>query len=132
MRATVGILGILGLSVAVASAQAPTRVNSPQRRAVLLPPQAIHPSELPGVARAAAEELTPNPAMTPVVRPSGDATPTAPGWLSGTDSNVRQASGTGGNQSMVRPLAPRTTGTRDESSAVTKGIEKLKSFGKGG
>ena len=82
--------------------------------------------------RAAAEELPNNPAMTPVVRPTGQAGATAPGWLSGTDSNVRPAAGTGGNQSMVRPLTPRTHGAKDESSVVAKGIEKLKSFGKGG
>lgn len=130
MRATVGILGILGLSVAVASAQAPSNAHPPQRRATLLPPVAIHPSELPGVARAAAEEL--NPPMTPLTRTSGPAVATAPGWLSGTDSNVRPAAGTGGNQSPVRHAAPRTAVANDESSMVSRGLDKLKgSFNKG-
>jgi hypothetical protein len=126
MRATVGILGILGLSVAVASAQAPPSAHPPQRRAVLLPPVAVHPSELPGVARAAAEELSPNPAMTPVVRPGGPAVATAPGWLSGTDSNVRPAAGTGGNPSALRNATPRSAIANEESSVISRGLEKLK------
>ncbi len=124
MRATVGILGILGLTVAVASAQAPPSAHPPQRRATLLPPVAIHPSELPGVARAAAEELTPS--MTPVARPGSPAVATAPGWLSGTDSNVRPAAGTGGHQSPVRHAAPRTASANDASSMLSRGLEKLK------
>jgi hypothetical protein len=126
MRATVGILGILGLSVAVATAQSPSTAHTrpPQRRAVLLPPQAIHPSEIPVIARAAAEELAPS--MTPVVRSTSQAGATAPGWLNGTDSNVRPASGTGGNNNSVRPLSPRTSGGKDASGVIAKGIEKLK------
>jgi len=126
MRATVGILGILGLSVAVAAAQAPTNDRPPQRRAILLPPQAVSPSDFPGIARAAAEELPANPAMTPVVRPTRQAAQTAPEWLSGTDANVRPASGTNSGQSMVRPLKPRSAASKDDSSLLSQGLEKLK------
>jgi hypothetical protein len=133
MRATVGILGILGLSVAVASAQAPTNDRPPQRRAILLPPQAISPSDFPGIARAAADELPANPAMTPVVRPTRQAAPTAPEWLNGTDANVRPASGTSSGQSMVRPLTPRSSPSKDDSSLLGQGLDKLKgTFGKSG
>ena len=128
MRAIVGILSILGLSitVAVAAAQAPRTASAPQRRAILLPPEPLPASELPRVARAVAEDLWTEPAMTPVVRPTARNTATGPGWLNGTDPNVRPASGVGGNQSQPRPVTPRNAVAKDEPSFMSKGLDKLK------
>ena len=128
MRATVGILSILGLSisVAVAAAQAPRSTNAPQRRAILLPPEPLPAGELPRVVRAAAEDLTDEPVMTPVVRPTTRNTPNGPGWLNGTDPNVRPAGGIGGNESPVRSSTPRNASAKDEPSMFSRGLDKLK------
>ena len=128
MRVTVGIFGIvlLGATVAVATAQAPASGSVNQRRARLLPPETLHPAELQIVARTAPDDVPTNPTMTPVVRPASRASANSPGWLNGTDPNVRPASGTGTPGSQVRPLTSRTDGTKDESSLVSKGLDKLK------
>jgi len=128
MRATVGILSILGLSitVAMATAQAPRSMSAPQRRAILLPPEPLAAAELPRVARATAEELPSEPAMTPVVRPAARTAATGPGWLNGMDPNVRPASGVGTQPSSVRPINSRNAAPKDEPSLVSKGLGKLK------
>lgn len=132
MRVTVGILSIVGLSISVAAspAQAPRGPASQQRRATLLPPEAVHPSEVPGVARAAAEELPPNPAMTPVVRSAQKGGAVSPAWLAGTDAHVRPAGGTVGAQPQVRPLTPRTS--KEDPTFAAKGLDKVRgAFGAG-
>jgi hypothetical protein len=126
MRVTVGILSIVGLSISVAAspAQAPRGPAAPQRRATLLPPEAVHPSELPAVARAAAEELPANPAMTPVPRSAQKGGAVSPAWLAGTDAQVRPAGGTVGAQPQVRPLTPRTS--KDDASPASKGLDRMR------
>src|SRR5262245_56873251 len=102
MRVRIGIVGVLGfgLSVTVALAQQP----GGQRRATLLPPQPLEPSEMPPVARGAAEDLPPFPGSTPVNRP---AVAGGPAWLNSTDPNVQPAGATVGNTKQpVRPLTP--------------------------
>jgi hypothetical protein len=118
----VGVLG-LGLTVAVAAAQAP---NAPRRGATLLAPQAIHPSELPTVARATPEEVPAQPAMTPVTRTLTKAPASGPDWLNGTDPNVRPAGGTAGSRQPVRPLVLPMGNAKDEPSYLSKGLDKLK------
>ena len=130
MRATVGILTILGLSVsvAVAPAQAPRSATAPQRRAILLPPVPLPPSELPRVARAAAEELSDEPAMTPVVRPTNRTTSSGPAWLNGTtsDPNIRPAGGVGVYRPGTILQVAGSSRPKEEPSVLAKGFDKLK------
>ena len=127
MRATVGIAGLLGLgfTIAVAAAQTPVGRGAPQRAAILLPPQPLHPSELPLIARAAPEDLPAYAGMTPVTRPLTKAEPSGPGWLNGTDANVRPASGTLGTRPRVGSLSSPSS-PKDEQSSVSIGFDKLK------
>lgn len=106
------------LLVALASA-CPAVAQSP-RAATLLPPQPLGPGERAPVARAAMDD-PPTFATTPVNRPANpQPRPAGPAWLH--DSNVRPASG----QVAARPPAP--TPARDQPSAITRGIDKIKTF----
>jgi hypothetical protein len=87
MRITIGIVGVLGLGASVTAAlgQGP---GTGQRGAMLLPPQRADATEVI-VARGSADDLPPFPGSTPV-RPMQQAA-SGPGWLNGTDTNVRPA-----------------------------------------
>lgn len=130
MRATVGILTILGLTVtvAVAPAQAPRNATAPQRRAILLPPVPLPPSEFPRIARASAEDLSGEPAMTPVVRPTNLSATSGPVWLNGasTDPNIRPAGGVGDYRPGSVLQVAGSTRPKDEPSLLSKGYDKLK------
>ncbi len=127
MRATVGIAGLLGLAltVAIAAAQAPAGAGATPRAATLLPPQPLQASELPLIARAAPEDLPAYSGMTPVTRPLTKSEPAGPGWLNGTDSSVRPASGTAGTRPPVGSLSSRGS-PKEDQSFVSKGLDKLK------
>jgi hypothetical protein len=128
MRVTVGIVGFLGLgvTVAIATAQPPGGTGTTRRSATLLPPQPLHPSEVPAIARASAEELPAAFGTTPVTRPIVKNPAHGPGWLDGTDTNVRPAGGTAGGRQPTRPLATPIGSPGEEPSLVSKGVDKLK------
>jgi hypothetical protein len=121
MRVTVGIVGVLGLglTVAVAAAQAPGGAPPRQRAAKLLPPVPLDPSELPAVARAAADDDPMFPATTPVTRPGAKTVASGPGWLGGTDPGVRPAGGVIGTRPLVRPLSAPVADDPQAGSRVT-------------
>src|SRR5262245_1103076 len=126
MRATLGILTILGLSVsvAIAPAQTPRSATAPQRRAILLPPVPLPSSEFPAVARGVAEDLSSEPAMTPVVRPTNRTTNSGPNWLNGTttDANIRPAGGVGEYRPGTILQVGGSTRPKEEPSVLSKGF----------
>jgi hypothetical protein len=137
MRVTVGAMAVLGLAVAVAGAQPPA---PRERAAVLLPPQALPPGEMPLVARGAAEELPPSShlASTPVRRPNNPAArapngATGPAWLTGADPNVLPAAGLGARSAGVRQLSPAAgASVSKEPPLASRGLDKIKGVMPGG
>jgi hypothetical protein len=119
MRVLVGASTVLGMAMTaatVAVAQPPVR----ERAAEFKAPQALHPGDLPGVARGASDDLptspylssTPVPRAFPPTRSPGVAGPApgvaGPSWLTGSDPNVRPATGIAppGGTSGVSTLTP--------------------------
>src|SRR4051812_9294130 len=128
MRVTVGTIAVLGLAVSVAVAQPPV---PRERAATLKPPQAIAPGDLPLVARGAADDFPPPPALpsTPVARPNTRASgvATGPAWLGGADANVQPAAGLSSKGGTVRPLTPPPTAMAvDDTPGQPKFLDRLK------
>lgn len=106
MRVTVGAIAVLGLTVAVATAQ-PVR----ERAAVLKAPEPLAPSELP-IARGAIDDFPATQlSSTPVTRSGSAVRPAGPAWLTGVDPNVLPAAGTGTKTGGVRPLSSSPVAT---------------------
>jgi len=120
--------------VALATAGPALAQQAPPRAAILLPPRPLEPGEAPPVARAAMDDLAPL-ATTPVTRPnSPPARPAGPGpaWL--YDSNVQPAGAQGSLRPPARvapaadPYAPAPVPAREQPSAVSKGLDRIKTF----
>ena len=108
MRTIIGVIAVLGLAVTVAEAQPPR-----ERGAAFRPPEPLKPSDLPAVARGAADEFLPS---TPVTKATNRAPAGAgPEWLTGPDPNVR-------------PLTPPPTGlqSKEDPGLAAKALDRLK------
>jgi hypothetical protein len=117
--------------VALLSASPALAQQAPPRAATLLAPRPLGPGETPPLARAAMDDLPPL-ATTPVNRPTNPPPrPTGPAWL--YDTNVQPAGGQVPARQPARaqpatdPYAP--TPTRDQPSALSKGLDRIKNFG---
>ncbi len=121
MRTIIGVIAVLGLAVTVAEAQPPR-----ERGAAFRPPEPLKPSDLPAVARGAADEFLPS---TPVTKATNRAPAGAgPEWLTGPDPNVRPAAGSVTKIGNVRPLTPPPTGlqSKEDPGLAAKALDRLK------
>ncbi len=118
MQMKIAIASILGLSATIALGQGP-------RRATLLPPVSGDAVGARSVARAAAESLPITGNSTPITQKSAGRV-SSPAWLNGTESNIRQANGTGTNQEGIRLLTPPNNGSSQEPTFVSRGFDKIK------
>ncbi|AWM38846.1 hypothetical protein GobsT_29280 [Gemmata obscuriglobus] len=131
MRTIVGVIAVLGLAVAVASAQPPRA-----RGASFRPPEPLGANETAAgtVARGASEEFPPSSfPTTPVARPGkAPADARGPAWLSGVDSGVLPAAGSASRSGNVRPLSPAAASAehREDPFTPPKGLDKLKGAGR--